>query len=172
MNILFTGMRGSGKTTVGKALAAALAWPFCDVDEEIARAYGQSVREMVEHGGWPLFRTREHDALKTLLARNQHVIATGGGALVQPRNAALVQQHCVILLEVPVSELARRLAHDARADQRPALTSARSLAEELGSVWKAREPSYRKVAHITVRADQPVAASVQTIFDHLSQHAL
>jgi shikimate kinase len=93
MRIFLTGFMGAGKTTVGRHLAAALALPFVDLDQEIERRAGATIREMVERQGEPWFRRVEAETLQEVLERgDEAVIATGGGTLTSELGARLVRE--------------------------------------------------------------------------------
>jgi shikimate kinase len=80
MRVFLTGFMGSGKTTVGRLLSERLELPFIDLDQEIERRAGMTVKEIFQQGGEPLFRRLEHDALAASVAvKREAVIATGGG---------------------------------------------------------------------------------------------
>src|SRR5271169_2249480 len=92
-----TGFMGSGKSTVGRMLAAQLAWHFADLDAEIERESGMSISQIFAQKGETVFREIEHQCLARVLgsatARNTRLIlALGGGTFAQPRNAALIRE--------------------------------------------------------------------------------
>jgi shikimate kinase len=93
MRVFLTGFMGSGKTTVGRALGAALGWPFVDLDAEVEARAAMTVREVFARLGEPAFRELEHEALqRVLVAPAAAVVATGGGTFTFPRNLALVRE--------------------------------------------------------------------------------
>ena len=94
--VCLTGFMGSGKSTVGRMLAAQLAWHFVDLDSDIERQTGLPIAQIFEQKGEPVFRDIEHDCLTRVLGwaseRDARVVlALGGGTFAQPRNAALIQ---------------------------------------------------------------------------------
>jgi len=92
LRVFLTGFMGSGKTTVGRALGAALGWPFVDLDAEVEAGAAMTVREVFARLGEPAFRELEHEALRQVLARPAPmVVATGGGTYTFERNLALVR---------------------------------------------------------------------------------
>jgi shikimate kinase len=106
---------GSGKTTVGKLLAAQLAWRFVDLDEEIERHAGLPIAEIFTRSGEPVFRDIEHECLVRVLSsaasqQTSFVLALGGGTFVQPRNVVLLRDAgaVVLWLDTPVEELLSR----------------------------------------------------------------
>ena len=95
--VCLTGFMGSGKSTVGRMLAAQLAWHFVDLDAEIERGAGIPISQIFAQKGEAVFRDIEHDCLEHVLgsasARNTRlVLALGGGTFAQPRNAALIRE--------------------------------------------------------------------------------
>jgi len=95
--VCLTGFMGSGKSTIGRLLAAQLAWHFADLDEEIEQGAGISISQIFAQKGEAVFRDIEHDCLERVLgsasARNMRlVLALGGGTFAQPRNASLIRE--------------------------------------------------------------------------------
>ena len=95
--VCLTGFMGSGKSTIGRLLAAQLAWRFVDLDAEIERESGVSISQIFSQKGEAAFREIEHECLMRVLhaasARDsQLVLALGGGTFAQPRNAALIRE--------------------------------------------------------------------------------
>jgi shikimate kinase len=141
--IVLVGMMGSGKTTVGKKLASKLQLPFVDTDAEIERREGRSVAEIFAADGEPSFRATESQVLGELLTADApKVIATGGGAVLDPGNRTLLRQHAIVVwLQAPAGVLAQRVGDDTSrpllADD-PRTTIDRLLVE--------RAPLYREVA--------------------------
>ncbi|KAL5521097.1 hypothetical protein ACEPAG_9019 [Sanghuangporus baumii] len=85
-SVVIIGMRGSGKTFIGRLAARALGWTFLDADHAFEEHYKTGVREFVHANGWPAFRTAETELLKTLLAEHptEHIISLGGGIVETP----------------------------------------------------------------------------------------
>jgi shikimate kinase len=95
--VCLTGFMGSGKSTIGRLLAAQLAWRFADLDAEIERESGLSISQIFTQKGEVVFREIEHKCLVRILhaasARNtQLVLALGGGTFAQPRNMTLIRE--------------------------------------------------------------------------------
>ena len=88
MRIYLTGFMGCGKTTVGRLLARRLGAPFVDLDDEVERRAGMTVREIFERQGEPAFRQMEAEALRGTLALPDVVVAMGGGTMAFEANAA------------------------------------------------------------------------------------
>ncbi len=120
--LILVGFMGAGKTSVGKRLAESLHWHFQDLDDRIQTRAGRSIEDIFRDSGETEFRRCEHIALRELLEESKTdplVIALGGGAFVQPENAALMQRPDVasIFLDAPVAELFERC--QLQATERP-----------------------------------------------------
>jgi shikimate kinase len=150
-NIALVGLRGAGKTTVGRALAARLAWEFVDTDERLMRHFKASIRAIFEQHGEAAFRAREADAIAGLCAGSGRVISVGGGAVLIPGSREhLRRAGLVVWLTAELDELARRIASDpATAATRPALTHDADR-DEMAHLLAVRRPLYAEIASITV----------------------
>ncbi|XP_050205688.1 shikimate kinase 1, chloroplastic [Mercurialis annua] len=119
--LYLVGMMGSGKTTVGKILAQALGYTFCDCDTLIEQEVnGASVTEIFNLYGEGFFRTKETEAFKKLSGMHQMVVSTGGGAVIRPINWEYMQKGISVWLDVPLEALAKRIA-SVGTDSRPLL---------------------------------------------------
>ncbi|HIW74324.1 MAG TPA: shikimate kinase [Firmicutes bacterium] len=149
-SLILCGFMGCGKTTVGKALAALTGREFLDMDQEIERRAGLTVSEIFARFGEADFRRRERELCAELGRREGLVVAAGGGALTFPENAAaLSERGAVVLLDVPLPVLLRRLEGDTT---RPLL--ARPDREEAAqALYDRRLPLYRAAAGYVVNAD-------------------
>ena len=157
-NIVLIGMRGSGKSTVGAALAVKLHKQFIDLDEYIAVQAGRAIPDIVAVNGWDYFRQLEAMAVAEVSRMRDVVIATGGGVVLRPENVeALRQRGCLVLLTAAPATLARRIGHDSG---RPALTGAATLLEELQEVWQARRSLYEDAADMTISTDRRSPAQI------------
>ncbi len=90
--LVLVGLMGAGKTSVGKRLATLLGVPFTDSDVEIATAAGMSIPEIFATLGEPAFRDGERRVIARLLAERPGVLATGGGAFIEPRTRAEIKE--------------------------------------------------------------------------------
>ena len=111
--IVLVGLMGAGKTKIGRRLAARLNLPFFDSDNEIEAAAGETIEEIFRNRGESVFRDGERRVIARLLAQPVHVLATGGGAFMDPLTRALVVQRGVSVwlradLDVLVARVARR----------------------------------------------------------------
>lgn len=157
MLIYLVGARGSGKTTVGKALALANGWPFLDLDAYIGQKAGREIAAIVAAEGWDAFRQLEARCLREASARlagdTHAVIATGGGAVLAASNRAHMRASgLVIWLRASEESLLARLAKEPLAAQRPSLTGL-SPQEEMRRVLAEREGLYAECAHHALDAN-------------------
>ena len=111
--IVLVGLMGAGKTKIGRRLAARLGLPFSDSDHEIEAAAGESIEEIFANWGERVFRDGERRVIARLLARPVHVLATGGGAFMDPLTRQLIGRLGVSVwlranLDVLVSRVSRR----------------------------------------------------------------
>lgn len=117
--VVLVGMMGSGKSAIGRTLAARLGVPYVDSDAEIERAANASIPEIFERSGEPFFRDRETEVIMRLLKSEPCILSTGGGAYLAERNRAAISEHGVaVLLDADVDLLWERVRHK---DTRPLL---------------------------------------------------
>lgn len=144
-NIVLIGMRGSGKTTIAKLLAERLGWQVIELDAEIEKKTGMSIKEMVAQHGWDYFRDRESEVVKEAATLENVVISTGGGVVLRPENVTALKQNGIcIYLKAPAEVLIQRIGGE--ASQLPRLTESVSMAEEMKKVLEVREPLYAAAA--------------------------
>ncbi len=140
-SIALIGLRGSGKTALGKKLAKCLGYAFCDTDEVFKIKSGMSIADFVAQNGWDAFRDREEEILLEM-PRSGAIISCGGGIVLREANRMLLKKEFfAVFLDVPVKELVRRLSADRKSDQRPAFTN-KGLAEEMQELYDARRSFY------------------------------
>jgi shikimate kinase len=149
--LALVGLRGTGKSTVGRILAERLGRPFADADVELARRAGRSIRAIFDELGEPAFRDLEEETLAELTMGSPLVLATGGGVVLRESNRERLRRFGVVVwLTAEPSVLAERLRSNPRGlADRPALTPAGTIAE-LADVLEARAPLYRQVADLVV----------------------
>jgi shikimate kinase len=147
--LVLVGMMGAGKTSVGRRLASVLGVPFRDADAEIELAAGCTINEIFERYGEPAFRAGERKVIARLLSEPPHVLATGGGAFMDPETRERIKESAIsIWLKAHVELLLERVM---RKDTRPLLRNTDSRAA-LERLLKEREPIYSQ-ADITVESD-------------------
>jgi shikimate kinase len=165
--IALVGLMGAGKSTVGRRLAQALDLPFADADTEIAAAAGRSVESIFAEHGECEFRRGERQVIARLLAGPVHVLATGGGAFIDPRTRALMKERAIsIWLKAPLDVLMKRVA---KRDDRPLLKEddPRAVMQRL---MDDRYPIYAE-ADLTIETGHgPHNAAVALILDALRAH--
>lgn len=162
-NIILIGMMGSGKTTVGKLLAKQLSKIFIDSDEEIQRRTGVTIPHIFDVEGEGGFRQRESAVIEELMKRRDIVLATGGGAVLNPQNRALFRQGGVVIyLKSNVHDLWQRTRHD---HNRPLLQTADPRAK-LQELFEQRDPLYSEIADILMHTGKQ---SVQVLLSRLQQ---
>ena len=158
---ILIGYRATGKTTVGRLLAARLGWEFVDLDDHIEAGFGGSIAEIFAAEGEAGFREREGEALRALGGRERCVIATGGGAILRAENRAHLRATGVVVWLTAGHETiwSRLQADPTTATRRPNLTAGGGL-QEVRAVLDVREPLYRETAEIVVNADHPSPEAV------------
>jgi shikimate kinase len=151
--IALVGMPGSGKSTVGRHVARHLRWPFVDTDHVIEQRIGCSIRDYFETRGEAAFRDVEQVVIDEITRLEQHVVATGGGAVLrEPNRAALHSRATVVYLRSTPEDLARRLRHDSH---RPLLQGGSDPLRRLRALFQERDPLYRRTAHFVIDTGRP-----------------
>ena len=146
-NIFLVGPMGVGKTTIGKVLADQLGLEFFDSDREIEAATGADIPWIFDVEGEQGFRIRESRMIAELAARNDVVVATGGGSVLAEENRKwLTSRGFVVYLR---ASLAQQLERTSRDKNRPLLQTP-DPASKIKELMKIREPLYKEVADITV----------------------
>lgn len=164
-NIILVGMMGAGKTTIGKALAGSLDKEFVDSDHEIQERTGVKIPVIFEIEGEAGFRKRESEALLELSQKRNIILATGGGAILNPENRQLLKRSgIVIYLRASVNDLYRRTRHD---KNRPLLQT-QNLYARLNELYVQRDALYRETAHVIIDSGkQGVRFLVQKLINKL-----
>ncbi|MDB5777440.1 MAG: aroB [Herbaspirillum sp.] len=151
-SIFLVGLMGSGKTTIGRALAKKLNKRFVDSDHEIEARTGTTIPVIFEVEGEASFRQREADVIRELSAQDNIVLATGGGAVLRQESRDFLKSRgTVIYLRTGITQILQRTGKD---KNRPLLQTAdpRKRLEEMS---RQREPLYREVAHIIIETGRP-----------------
>ncbi len=162
--IALVGLMGVGKSSVGRRLAKALSMPFFDADEEIERAAQRSVSDIFADLGEAEFRAGEQRVIARLLSGKPHVLATGGGAFLQPETRRMLKANAItIWLRADLEVLAVRVA---RRDTRPLLRG-KDPVDVLQAQADARYPIYAE-ADLTVESGEGThQAAVTAIIEAL-----
>jgi shikimate kinase len=163
--VFLVGMMGAGKTTVGRRLARRLGWAFVDADRELEARLGVPVATIFELEGEAGFRQRESALIEELTARAGLVLATGGGAVLDPVNRRVLHERGrVVYLRASVGDLWHRLRRD---KVRPLLRTADPRAR-IEALVALRDPLYREAAHAVVDTGrQPIEDVVDAILSRL-----
>jgi shikimate kinase len=140
MRIYLTGFMGCGKTTVGRRLAQRLGVGFVDLDEEIERRAGVTVRQIFEQQGEPVFRQMEAEALRGTLALPDAVVALGGGTMAFETNAALIGANGLsVWINPAFATISSRIGGRGKADRPLFKDDVQALA-----LYRERLPAYRR----------------------------
>jgi shikimate kinase len=166
-SIVVVGLMGAGKTCIGKRLAQRFGLPFVDADEEIETAAGCTIEEIFERFGEPHFRDGERRVIARLLDQPVHVLATGGGAFMDPRTRAKIRERGIsVWLRADVDLLLRRVG---RRNNRPLLKD-RDRQATLKELIAHRYPIYAE-ADITVDSmDAPPEITVERVIEALGRY--
>lgn len=172
MNVVLIGFRGSGKSTVGLALAGKLGREFIDCDAWIEKHTGLTIREIFEKHGESHFRTLESQAIGDLSAMDGKVIATGGGAALKYQNMQVFKRNGgkIFFLEVAAETAFLRIQNDeSTRSRRPPLTEKDPLTEVKEQI-EFRRPYYLKGADVTVSTDgRSMDEVVSEILKHVQE---
>jgi shikimate kinase len=154
VNLYLIGYRCTGKTSVGRLLAKAMAWDFVDMDHELVTEFGMPIEEMVDSRDWKYFREREGKLLQRLSQATKQVISTGGGVVTVPENIAIMRDSGkVVWLHASPDTIAARMEADrTTAGQRPPLHGNDSVVE-IEEVLAERLPLYDEAMHLQVETD-------------------
>lgn len=159
-NIVLIGMTGSGKSTIGRELAKRLTLSFIDMDAYIEEKAGKSIPEIFEEGE-AVFRSMETEACRELAEATNSVISTGGGAVVKAENHKWLRQAGkVIWIDRPIN----LIASDIETAHRPLLKQG---VDKLYQLYDERQHLYAKLADLTVKNDQPLEQTIDSLIEQL-----
>ncbi|MBM4126314.1 MAG: shikimate kinase [Nitrospira sp.] len=151
MNVVLIGYRGTGKSTVGKIVAARLGRTLVSTDAEIVKRAGHGIPEIVAQHGWEYFRDLESQVCRDLSGGEGLVIDTGGGAILRAENVERLKHHgSVFWLTASVDTIMKRIGRDT---QRPSLTGTKSFVDEVQDVLRDRTPKYEAAADHVISTD-------------------
>ncbi len=162
-NIALIGFSATGKSTVARKVAEGLNWDFVDTDDEVVRLSGKAIPEVFEQDGEDKFRQLEHEALRQACRKEKVVIATGGGAIIEPGNQELLLETSVIVcLEARAETIYKRLLQDTLYSSNPVvrpLLAGDNPLERIRQLKVSRQPYYA-IADWTVHTDNLTLAEV------------
>jgi shikimate dehydrogenase len=157
MNIVLIGMRGSGKTTVGKILAQKLGRELVEMDELIAKKAGLSVAEIVKKHGWEKFRDIEGEVAGEVAGRDNIINAAGGGVVTREKNMQELKKNGILVwLKAGVETLLGRIGEDS---QRPLLVG-RTRREDVEITLSERKPLYQEAADLAIDTENKTPEEV------------
>ncbi len=166
MNIILTGLRGSGKTKLGKTLSKKLTYNFIDLDEEIEKKEKMKIKKIVELRGWEYFRALEEKVAKNVAENSENtVIATGGGTIMNSDSLkALKAAGKMIYLYRKPQDCIKYIKKD---PNRPALTNAETIEEEVKEIYTQRNHTYCKSANYIQHRTEDLNADAEEIINKL-----
>ncbi len=165
--IALVGLMGAGKSCIGRLLAGALDLPFVDADKEIEAAAGCSVEDIFAAHGEAAFRDGERRVIGRLLKQPKMVLATGGGAFMDPATRKLIHDRATsVWLRADVELLLRRTA---RRNNRPLLKRG-DPREILTRLIEQRYPVYAEADVVVDSVDGPPEATLARVLEGLKQH--
>jgi shikimate kinase len=166
-NLFLIGPMGAGKSSVGRHLARRFGMPCVDLDTCIEQHTGTSVATIFDIEGEAAFRRREAELLDEFTARSGIVLATGGGAVLDPANRIRLRERGFVLwLETSVEQQLLRLAHDHR---RPLLDTTDRRAR-LETLARERDPLYRELADLAISQTESSGRQAATHIAGLLEH--
>lgn len=166
-SVVLVGLMGAGKSAIGRRLASRLGIPFVDADEEIESAAGCSISDIFEIHGEAAFRDGERRVIARLLSRPPHVLATGGGAFMDPETRTAIRACGISVwlradLELLVSRVSRR-------NNRPLLAGG-DPREILQQLMNERHPIYAEADVVVESRDGPHEQTVEAVLGALGAH--
>jgi shikimate kinase len=165
-SIVLVGLMGSGKSVIGRRLAARIGMKFVDADSEIEEAAGLAINDIFEVHGEQAFRDGERRVIARLLTEPAHVLATGGGAFMNPQTRKCVKELAIsIWLRADFDVLLRRVS---RRDNRP-LLKVENKEEVLRGLIEERYPTYGEADIIVQSQDGPHEETVSEVIAALKQ---
>jgi len=163
--VVLIGPPGSGKTTVGHVLATLLGVQLRDTDRAIEVQEGRSVSDIFVQEGEARFRELERAEVGSSLASHSGVLSLGGGAVMDPANAAALEGHTVVFLDVGIADAAARVGFN---QSRPLLMV--NPRAQWTRMMDLRRPTYERLASLTVlttgRSPQDIAAEIAQRLEH------
>jgi XRE family transcriptional regulator, aerobic/anaerobic benzoate catabolism transcriptional regulator len=166
--VTLIGLRGAGKTTLGRRLAEHRGVPFFELDREVEREYGATIGEILQLHGQPGYRRFERESLQTVLSKHPAaIIETGGGLAADPETLPLLLEHTLaVWIRASPEEHMQRVID--QGDLRP-MARSREAMRELKDILKAREPFYRQAHLHLMTSGRTAEQSFQELLDLLER---
>jgi shikimate kinase len=165
--IVMVGLMGAGKTSIGRRLAQRLGLAFVDADHEIETAAGCTIEEIFERYGETAFRDGERRIIHRLLERPPHVLATGGGAFMDPETRARIKAAGIsVWLKADLEVLVRRVS---RRGNRPLLKRG-DPRDVLAKLMEQRYPIYAEADICIDSVDAPAESTVERVIEAIDRH--
>ena len=168
-NVILTGFRATGKSSVGRMLAQKLRYTFVDADVLLSERLGAPIADIVARHGWFFFRQAERQLLMEVPDMEQTVLATGGGAIEHQEEWLRLRSCCyVVWLDADAATVRQRMRNDPNsAGQRPALTGS-SAHDEIEELMLRRAPLYSAGSNLRLdTVDTEPAALVESIIEQM-----
>ena len=166
MNIILTGFMGTGKTAVGKRLAKRLGWKFVDVDLLIETSTRRPIARIFAERGEAVFRRLERRHISRVVRAGQQVVATGGGAFVDPESRTRLRvSGPVICLTARPHVILKRVGH--RLASRPMLAGSTNPVAKIRALLAQRAPAYAQAELTVDTSDLPIEGVVEAIVEKL-----
>lgn len=171
MNIVLIGMRGSGKSTIGKLLAKKLNRDYEELDKLIEQRVKMPISKFVKKAGWEHFRDVESEIVNRLSQKDNIVIATGGGVILCEENVRHLRKNgYIIWLHAKLDILAERIGSDTK---RPFLTDAKTVIDDLRNVFAQRQDLYKGTSRFIIDTGRKSESEVvDTIMNHVQKSGI
>jgi shikimate kinase len=165
MNIILTGLRGSGKTELGKILAKSLKWKFVDTDKIIEKEEKKKIAKIVDLKGWEYFRAKESKVAAKVATLDNTVIATGGGTIIDKENEIVLKKSGkIIYLYRQPQDSIKYIESD---PNRPPLTNYESVKEEVEELYKERNDRYIKSSNLIFHRTDDLEIDANNLIEKL-----
>lgn len=172
-SIALIGFMGTGKSTLGKALAQRLDLPLLDLDAVIVQEQQMEIKDIFARDGEERFRQMEHDVLCRYAAQPDTILSPGGGAVLRAENRAVLREHCwVVSLMARPEVILERVNQDSTV--RPVLENrepGQSKLQRIEQVLAQRLPFYQEADFVLDTSDKPVDALVDQVMAWLQEQA-
>ena len=166
-NIVLCGFMGSGKTSIGKRLAARTGMKFIDMDDYIQEKHNKKISDIFRDEGEEAFRQMETEAVRDLSQHSGYIIASGGGTVLRQENVDLFHQggSRIVLLDTPLTALFERLKNDT---QRP-LLQVENRREVIETLYNKRIPLYKAAADVVFFAGHPANYAAKILAQEIEE---